>query len=107
MTSLFARRPVPQEEATIVAPGALGTALMTSWRGNCGVGFLPRPELRVANDDQNEGSVSVFVMGLPPTAIWDVSRTAREIAVGVKATSPLGLGHWARAADVLAGIGLG
>lgn len=98
---------MPHEEVTIVAPGAAGTPLMTSWRGNFGVGFSARPELSAANDGQNEGSVPIFVMGLPPIAIWDVSRTAREIAVGVKATSPLGLGHRARAADVLAGIGLG
>jgi hypothetical protein len=107
MTSVFATRPLPQEEATIAAPAALGTPLMNALRGNCGVGLLARRELNVANEDQNEGSVFRFVAASSPTATWDVSRTAWEVAVGVKATSPLGLGHWAKAAEVLAGMGLG
>jgi len=80
---------------------------MTSWRGYCDVDFVVRRELSVTNEDQNEGSVSNFVAGCSPTVIWDVSRTAKVIDAGVKATRPLGLGHWVSADDGLAGIGLG
>ena len=90
-----------------MAPGALGTPLRTSWLGYCDVDFVVLRELSVANEDQNEGSVSSSVADPSPTVIWDVSRTARAIAVVVKATSPLGLGHWVRVEEGLAGIGLG
>jgi hypothetical protein len=107
MTSVFATRFLPQEEVTIAEPGPLGTPLMNSWRGNCGVFLLTRRELNAANEVQKEESVFSLVAGSSPFATLDVSRSAWEVAEGVKATRPLGLGHWAIAVEALAGMGLG
>src|ERR1700722_7125639 len=100
-------RPRPQAEVTITAPGPLGASVMTSWPGNCVDGFVACLELSIAKEVQSEESVSNFVAGSSPAVMREVSRVATAISAEVKSTNPLGFGHRVRAADDLAGIGLG
>ncbi len=107
ITSVFFRSPSPQEEATIVAPGWLGVPLAILCFGKFGVGGLVRPQVRFVKYGQADGSKATLVTDFPLIANTEVSARAREMALGSKEITPLGLGQRVRAEDGIAFIGLG